>query len=134
MILFLLLVLLAIAYAQFFAYRRHKGHSSKFATQMNLVTVRRAAAERYGRMVFWPVIMASVLLLCWLMFLYFELLPTEEREYTPAKEEKGVPGQKGKRKVTGYVTKETKQFGRGPLLPTDPDPELVQAAGRLSLP
>ena len=79
-ILFLLLVLLAIAYAQFFAYRRHKGHSSKFATQMNLVTVRRAAAERYGRMVFWPVIMASVLLLCWLMFLYFELLPTEERE------------------------------------------------------
>jgi hypothetical protein len=79
-ILFLLFVMLSIAFAQLLAYRRHKGHSTKFAMQMNLVTVQRTAAERYGRMVFWPVIMASWLILFWLMFTYFELFPNRERE------------------------------------------------------
>ena len=79
-ILFLLFVMLSIAFAQWLAYRRHKGHSTKFAMQMNLVTVQRTAGERYGRMVFWPVIMASWLMLFWVMFLYFELFPSRERE------------------------------------------------------
>lgn len=78
--LFLLFVMLSIAFSQWLAYRRHKGHSTKFAMQMNLVTVQRTAGERYGRMVFWPVIMASWLMLFWLMFVYFELFPSRERE------------------------------------------------------
>jgi hypothetical protein len=79
-ILFLLLIMMSIAFAQLLAYRRHRGHSTKFAMQMNLVTVQRTPGERYGRMVFWPVIMASWLILFWLMFLYFELLPSREKE------------------------------------------------------
>ena len=48
--------------------------------QLAVITVRRTAAERFGRMIFWPVLVGTAMLFCFLIFLYFEIFPSKDRE------------------------------------------------------
>ena len=63
---------------------RHRGHATRFGLVQQFISVQRTTAERFGRMVFWPIITSFILVILWVLFSYFELIPDRKTEQVGA--------------------------------------------------